>query len=122
MISLHVFFSQPRPRIKHTHTQWEDPACEHGGKWTVLVPRGQNSKATLDTMWLNTLLAAIGEQFAEGDEVCVWTRTASDEAAQVSIAKQLKALLDLDSSARVGFLSHADAKSMGRQVKERYIV
>ena len=87
-------------------------------------------------MWLNTLLAAIGEQFAEGDEVCgivinirpkqdkvcVWTRTASDEAAQVSIGKQLKALLDLDSSARVGFLSHADAKSMGRQVKERYIV
>ena len=87
-------------------------------------------------MWLNTLLAAIGEQFAEGDEVCgivvnirpkqdkvcVWTRTASDEAAQVSIGKQLKALLDLDSSARVGFMAHSDAKAMGRGVKERYIV
>ena len=56
------------------------------------------------------------------DKVCLWTRTASDEAAQVSVGKQLKALLDLDSSARVGFMSHSDAKSMGRGVKERYIV
>lgn len=64
------FFSTSTSSSKKKNQQWEDPACEHGGKWTVLVPRGQNSKATLDTMWLNTLLAAIGEQFAEGDEVC----------------------------------------------------
>jgi len=82
------------------------------------------------------LLAAVGEQFAEGDEVCgvvvnvrqkqdkvcLWTRTASDEAAQVSVGKQLKALLDLDSSERIGFIVHAEAKSMGRNVKERYFV
>ena len=136
-LSFSTSFSLPLPPgEKKKKSQWEDPECEHGGKWTVLVPKGPNSKATLDTMWLNALLAAVGEQFAEGDEVCgvvvnvrpkqdkvcLWTRTASDEAAQVSVGKQLKALLDLDSSARVGFMAHNDAKTMGRSVKERYIV
>ena len=164
--------------------KWEDPECEHGGKWTVLVSKGAASKQALDTMWLNLvrlgwdgvecagglgptpssvqarapqnkkkphpsslslssflhfspqLLACIGEQFADGDEVCgavvnvrakqdkvcLWTRTAANEAAQVGIGKQLKAVLDLDSAAQVGFLVHADAKAYDRSAKERYIV
>ncbi len=116
--------------------KWEDPECEHGGKWTVLVPKGASSKQALDTMWLNLLLACIGEQFADGDEicgavvnvrakqdkVCLWTRTAANEAAQVGVGKQLKAVLDLDSAARVGFLVHADAKAYDRSAKDRYIV
>ena len=70
-LSFSTSFSLPLPPGKKKKTsQWEDPECEHGGKWTVLVPKGPNSKATLDTMWLNALLAAVGEQFAEGDEVC----------------------------------------------------
>ena len=82
------------------------------------------------------LLACIGEQFADGDEicgavvnvrakqdkVCLWTRTAANEAAQVGVGKQLKAVLDLDSAARVGFLVHADAKAYDRSAKDRYIV
>lgn len=35
--------------------KWEDPQCESGGKWTVLVPKGPVSKATLDMMWLNAV-------------------------------------------------------------------
>jgi translation initiation factor 4E len=134
--------------------KWEDPTCEHGGKWTVLVPKSPNSKQVLDTYWLNAvrttsspsaifqatfcnssslgshsdfccfgtringlpgmenvrplmhelcwtqLLACIGEQFTEGDEICgivvnvrakqdklcVWTKTAANEAAQVMSA------------------------------------
>ena len=39
--------------------KWEDPTCEHGGKWTVLVPRGPNNKQTLDTYWLNAVRALL---------------------------------------------------------------
>ncbi len=35
--------------------KWEDPTCESGGKWTVLVPKGPNAKQVLDTYWLNAV-------------------------------------------------------------------
>lgn len=35
--------------------KWEDPECAHGGKWTV----ASNRKATLDNMWLETVLFLI---------------------------------------------------------------
>jgi translation initiation factor 4E len=113
--------------------KWEDPRCEHGGKWTVLVPKG--NKQLLDTYWLNTLLACIGEQFTEGDDICgivvnvrakqdrvsVWTKTASNEAAQISIGKQLKKYLDLQDSEKIGYLTHNDAKASNR-ARDRYQV
>lgn len=118
--------------------KWEDPTCESGGKWTVLVPKGPNAKQVLDTYWLNALLACIGEQFTEGEEICgvvvnvrakqdrlcMWTKSASNEAAQVSIGKQLKQVLDIDSSIRIGFLVHNDAKQDNRKAaaKDRYLV
>ena len=73
--------------------------CVHvgsiGGKWTATNTRG--SKAGLDQLWLNILLAMIDEQFDEGDEICgavasvrarqekiaLWTRTATNKAAQM---------------------------------------
>ena len=48
--------------------KWEDPTCEHGGKWTVPVPRGPNNKQTLDTYWLNAvrpLAASVSVQVCE---------------------------------------------------------
>ncbi|CAL5413631.1 unnamed protein product [Camellia sinensis] len=77
--------------------KWEDPECANGGKWTVTSSR----KANLDAMWLETLMALIGEQFDESDEICgvvasvrqrqdklaLWTKTASNEAAQVPLTK-----------------------------------
>ncbi|GAA5990587.1 hypothetical protein JCM11641_007795 [Rhodosporidiobolus odoratus] len=41
---------------------WEDPANEQGGKWAVQLPRGKYTES-VDMMWLNTMLAAIGETF-----------------------------------------------------------
>ncbi|KAK9818154.1 hypothetical protein WJX72_007894 [[Myrmecia] bisecta] len=126
-IDFHLFKEGVEPK-------WEDPTCEHGGKWTVLVPKGQ--KAAIDTMWLNALLACIGEQFTEGDEVCgivvnvrakqdkvcLWTRTAANEAAQVSVGKQLKKILDLPDTVKIGFMAHSDAKRDDRKAKDRYLV
>lgn len=72
---------------------WEDPECANGGKWTVI----SSKKAALDTMWLETLMALIGEQFEEADEICgvvvsvrqrqdkiaLWTKNAANEAVQI---------------------------------------
>ncbi|KZV55522.1 eukaryotic translation initiation factor isoform 4E-2 [Dorcoceras hygrometricum] len=74
--------------------KWEDPECASGGKWTV----ASSKKATLDDMWLETLMALIGEQFHDANEICgvvasvrqrgdklsLWTKTAANEALQVS--------------------------------------
>lgn len=71
-------------------------------------------------LWLLLLqvLACIGEQFDEGDEVCgvtvnirngkdrleMWTKTAANEALQMSIGKQLKQMLDIPESNKIGFV------------------
>ncbi|XP_010460734.1 PREDICTED: eukaryotic translation initiation factor 4E-3-like [Camelina sativa] len=109
--------------------KWEDPTCANGGKWTMMFP-----KATLESNWLNTLLALVGEQFDHGDEICgavlnfrargdrisIWTKNATDEDAQLSIGKQWKELLGYNDT--IGFIVHEDAKTLGRDAKDRYTV
>ncbi|KAK7245609.1 hypothetical protein RIF29_40456 [Crotalaria pallida] len=109
--------------------KWEDPICANGGKWTVTFSRGKS-----DTCWLYTLLAMIGEQFDHGDEICgavvnvrgrqdkisIWTKNASNEAAQISIGKQWKEFLDYNDT--IGFIFHEDAKKHDRGAKNRYAV
>ncbi|ONK58411.1 uncharacterized protein A4U43_C09F12170 [Asparagus officinalis] len=109
--------------------KWEDPVCANGGKWTINCGRGKS-----DTLWLYTLLAMIGEQFDYGDEICgavvnvrgkqeriaIWTKNAANEAAQVSIGKQWKELLDCNET--IGFIVHEDAKKLDRMAKNRYTI
>ncbi|XP_010499472.1 PREDICTED: eukaryotic translation initiation factor 4E-3-like [Camelina sativa] len=109
--------------------KWEDPICANGGKWSMMFP-----KATLESNWLNTLLALVGEQFDQGGEICgavlnfrmrgdkisLWTKNAANEEAQLSIGKQWKELLGYDET--IGFIVHEDAKALGRDAKDRYTV
>nr|2WMC_A Chain A, EUKARYOTIC TRANSLATION INITIATION FACTOR 4E [Pisum sativum]2WMC_B Chain B, EUKARYOTIC TRANSLATION INITIATION FACTOR 4E [Pisum sativum]2WMC_C Chain C, EUKARYOTIC TRANSLATION INITIATION FACTOR 4E [Pisum sativum]2WMC_D Chain D, EUKARYOTIC TRANSLATION INITIATION FACTOR 4E [Pisum sativum]2WMC_E Chain E, EUKARYOTIC TRANSLATION INITIATION FACTOR 4E [Pisum sativum]2WMC_F Chain F, EUKARYOTIC TRANSLATION INITIATION FACTOR 4E [Pisum sativum]2WMC_G Chain G, EUKARYOTIC TRANSLATION INITIATION F len=109
--------------------KWEDPICANGGKWTANYPKGKS-----DTSWLYTLLAMIGEQFDHGDEICgavvnvrgraekisIWTKNASNEAAQVSIGKQWKEFLDYNET--MGFIFHDDARKLDRNAKNKYVV
>ncbi|EOA36213.1 hypothetical protein CARUB_v10010137mg [Capsella rubella] len=109
--------------------KWEDPICANGGKWTMMFP-----KATLESNWLNTLLALVGEQFDHGDEICgavlnfrargdrisLWTKNAADEDAQLSIGKQWKELVGYNDT--IGFIVHEDAKTLDRDAKNRYTV
>ena len=46
---------------KGIEPKWEDPRCEHGGKWTVLVPKGPSGKQTMDTYWLNAVCCLAGQ-------------------------------------------------------------
>lgn len=64
------------------------------------------------------MLACIGEQFDEGDEVCgvtvnirngkdrleLWSKTAANEALQMSLGKQMKQMLDIPDSNKIGFV------------------
>ncbi|KAM1172197.1 hypothetical protein ACFX2I_022327 [Malus domestica] len=109
--------------------KWEDPECANGGKWTVTSSR----KANLDTMWLETLMALIGEQFDEADEICgvvasvrqrqdklaLWTRNAANEAAQMSIGRKWKEVIDVTDKITYSF--HDDSKRE-RSAKPRYYV
>lgn len=120
---------------KGIQPKWEDPQCVGGGKWTIWVPRGGgNSKQLLDKFWLHSLLACIGEQFSHSDEicgivvnmrakqdkVCLWTKTASNEAVQIGLGKQFKEFLEFDQNC--GYLAHHDAKTLDKKAKDRYSI
>lgn len=76
----------------------------------------------------------IGEQFDESEEICgavvsvrraqdkiaIWTKTASNEAAQVTIGKQWKDIIDCND--KLGYLVHEDAKRQEKGAKNRYTV
>ncbi|RAL54537.1 unnamed protein product [Cuscuta campestris] len=108
--------------------KWEDPECANGGKWTI----GINQKTHLDTMWLETLMALIGEKFDEAEEICgvvasvrprqdrlaLWTKNAANEAVQMSIGRKWKELLNVTD--KIAYSFHDDSKS--RSTKSRYNV
>ncbi|KAI5649682.1 hypothetical protein M9H77_35687 [Catharanthus roseus] len=109
--------------------KWEDPVCANGGKWTVT----SNRKPNLENMWLETLMALIGEQFDEADEICgvvvsvrqkqdkiaLWTKTATNEAAQMSIGRKWKEIIDITDKIYYSF--HDDSRRE-RSAKSRYSV
>ncbi|KAK9146209.1 hypothetical protein Sjap_006112 [Stephania japonica] len=118
----HMFKSGIEPK-------WEDPKCTNGGKWTVTSSRKQN----LDTMWLETLMALIGEQFDDGEEICgvvasvrqrqdklaLWTKTAPNEAAQMSIGRKWKDVIDITDKITYSF--HDDSRR-DKSIRGRYNV
>ncbi|KAI3459540.1 hypothetical protein Pfo_016203 [Paulownia fortunei] len=109
--------------------KWEDPECANGGKWTVT----SSQKANLDNMWLETLMALIGEQFDEADEICgvvasvrqrqdklsLWTKTAANEAAQMGIGRKWKEIIDVTD--KISYSFHDDSRRE-RSAKGRYNV
>ncbi|KAE9621960.1 putative translation Initiation factor eIF- 4e [Lupinus albus] len=121
-VDFHLFKTGVEPK-------WEDPECANGGKWTV----ASNRKANLDTMWLETLMALIGEQFDDAEDICgvvasvrqrqdklsLWTKTAANEAAQMSIGRKWKEIIDVTDKITYNF--HDDARRE-RSSKGRYSV
>mmetsp|Transcript_11476 Transcript_11476/g.20290 ORF Transcript_11476/g.20290 Transcript_11476/m.20290 type:complete len:209 (+) Transcript_11476:65-691(+) len=113
--------------------KWEDPKNTNGGCWTASMDKGgPTSKAQIDAWWLNAVLACIGEQFSEGDEICgvavnirnkgdrieMWTKTSSNEAVQTIIGRQLKEVLGCPD--KIGYSVFADKLSNTNRAKDRY--
>lgn len=113
---------------------WEDPKNEHGGCWTASLNRGTNAKQQIDAWWLNSVLACIGEQYTDGDEVCgvavnirnkgdrieLWTKTASNEAVQTIVGRQFKQFLDIPDSMKIGYGVFSDKLTQNSKAKDRY--
>ncbi|KAG8373204.1 hypothetical protein BUALT_Bualt12G0146700 [Buddleja alternifolia] len=109
--------------------KWEDPECANGGKWTVM----SSKKSDLESMWLETLMALIGEQFDDTEEICgvvasvrqrqdklsLWTKTASNEAVQMGIGRKWKEIIDVTD--KISFSFHDDSRRE-RSTKSRYAV
>ncbi|KAK9936689.1 hypothetical protein M0R45_013517 [Rubus argutus] len=107
-------------------SKWEEP---NGGKWTLTFAKGNS-----DNSWKHTLQTLMKEQFDHGDDVCgaavsitdtqeeisLWTKNAANEAVQLSIGKQWKAILDCNET--IGFIIHEDARQLGRRAKIIYEV
>jgi len=105
--------------------KWEDTANTNGGKWVVNLT--SKMKDRLDTYWLYTMLACIGETWGEEgeDEVCgcvvslrkaadriaLWTRTSSKEVATMAIGRHFKRALELPDNMTLGYQSHTDSMS-----------
>lgn len=84
------------------------------------LPPGRHPQSPSTPPAPRKILACIGEQFDDGEEICggvvnvrakqyriaLWTRTAANEAVQVAIAKQLKEVLQMSDHAKIGFMAH----------------
>jgi len=83
---------------------WEVAENKQGGRWLINVDKARHNDL-LDIIWLEVLLAIIGEQFGDaGDEICgvvanirnkgdkisIWTRNANNNEANQKIGEVLK--------------------------------
>jgi len=107
---LHFFQSGVSPT-------WEDPANVNGGRWQIEYKK--NEEEMFLQSWVNSLLALIGEQFTDGDEVMgvvlnirknrriqLWTR--STTAATKRAGVEWKDFVGYKQ--KIGFVSFADCK------------
>jgi len=89
--------------------KWEDEQNCKGGKWAMETDK--KGRAFLDSSWLETLLAVIGEGFGDCgdlvngvvvqvrrkvDRLQIWTASYEDEKLTLSIGRQYKSILKLD--------------------------
>jgi len=101
--------------------EWEDPRNKRGGKWVFTPRAGQD----LDELWLNTILAMIGELFEHADEICgavvskrsggktkicLWTKNADEEVRTREVGRQWKKALEL---AAIEYQAHSEAMATG---------
>ena len=107
---------------------WEDPFNEKGGKWSLLIPRASNKS---DSSWLYTLLALIGEELDNEDELCgavisprrmsdklaIWTKNADAQDVVMAIGKKLRQVLELSPGDKLEFFVHAEAYSKSAKAR-----
>ncbi|CAB4467855.1 eukaryotic translation initiation factor 4E-1 [Rhizophagus irregularis] len=114
---------------------WEDPVNELGGKWVIQFPRNKTGE-DINTLWLYTMLACIGEGFDYADEVCgavvsvrkifyrisLWTRTSNNREICETLGRQLKQTLGLTPVQQLEFQPHSDSIKSGNHNKEHFFV
>jgi translation initiation factor 4E len=111
----HVFKDGIRP-------EWEDKANDKGGKWQLEY----QNKEDLNRAWTYVVLAMIGEQFEDSDEICgavvsirpkrcrlaLWTRNSNNEQAQLRIGAGLKKFVEAGNQ-KIAYQTHDQSKHQG---------
>jgi translation initiation factor 4E len=98
---------------------WEDPANAKGGKWTVVMEKGNDMT---DRMWLLFQLAVIGEMLQDDtgnfvcgavcnlrkaqNKLCLWTRDYKDKERNMKVGVALKEQLKLPPNYKIKYQQH----------------
>lgn len=82
---------------------WEVPQNANGGRWLIVVDRSKQD--VVDSIWLEILMAMVGEQFGQdmesicglvcnvrgkGSKISVWTKDCNDDDTNMRIGVVLK--------------------------------
>ncbi|KNC86647.1 hypothetical protein SARC_01226 [Sphaeroforma arctica JP610] len=101
---------------------WEDPENLHGGKWIISTPVQSGKDGVLDRMWIDTMLAVIGQVLTDSEsEVCgcvcsprkaqnriaLWTKSGDQRKIQEDIAKKWKVICQYE--AGLSYQVHSEA-------------
>jgi len=92
---------------------WEDEANANGGKWVLTM---KSNPDLLDRCWKYLVMALVGEELDEGDEICgavvslrskvdriqLWIRSKDDVERVNSIGRKLMKLLEVSESDGIG--------------------
>jgi len=108
---------------------WEDPANKYGGKWVILCPTKKVNK----DVWLDVVLAMIGEQLEWSDDLCglvlsvrskekgdtinIWNRTSSDTVQINKFTENLRTLFKIDESVKIEYKAHMVAIELNKNFK-----
>ncbi|KAF8247648.1 eukaryotic translation initiation factor 4E [Wilcoxina mikolae CBS 423.85] len=129
----HLFKQGVRP-------EWEDVQNKNGGKWAYQFK--DRRAVPIDDLWLNVMLAAIGETLENDDakevmgvvvnvrkafyRIGVWTRTTGGKGnkdALMEIGKRFKEVLKLPARDQVEFSGHTDSALSGStRAKAKFVV
>ena len=86
---------------------WEDDQCKDGGKWGMRISKTHSNK-----YWEDLLLALIGDQFTDENEVNgimislrhnvdtlqIWNKSGKDQAKIETLKKDIENIIQLDIS------------------------
>eukprot|EP00730_Choanoeca_flexa_P016855 TRINITY_DN8044_c0_g1_i3.p1 TRINITY_DN8044_c0_g1~~TRINITY_DN8044_c0_g1_i3.p1 ORF type:complete len:197 (+),score=33.40 TRINITY_DN8044_c0_g1_i3:155-745(+) len=105
---------------------WEDQRNKRGGKWILRLRKG-----IVDRFWENIVMAVIGEQFEDSDDLCgvvltirpyediisLWNATAEDPAAVQRIRDTMRRVLDLAPGVTLEYKDHDSSLRDGSSFK-----
>lgn len=108
---------------------WEDEHNVNGGMWSIILKDQNHRNGILDQIWMETLLACIGETLSFGekingiivqrrqkeDRIQLWTSGADEVDVQYSIGHHYKQLLNLDDSIKLCYTKHNDMEKLNHK-------
>ncbi|XP_037939640.1 eukaryotic translation initiation factor 4E1-like [Teleopsis dalmanni] len=119
---------------KGIRPMWEDDGNKYGGRWIITL--NKTSTDVFNSLWLDTMLVAIGENFAQSGEICgvvvnirtkinkiaIWTRHSQQNPDTLTVGCFIRDVLNLGSN-NLQFHAHIDTiYRHGNNVRPIYIV